>query len=567
MKDVSPRHDPKLGYYLGIYIAIAASEWIMGSLRSYFVFMATLKASRRLFEGILHTILRAPLRWLDTVPIGRILNRFSADFNLLDSRLGFELMFMLMFFMDCMGVMIAGIIVSPVLTGPAAALILVCILIARKYLSVAREMKRLESVVRSPIYEQFNSNLSGLWTIRAFGKAEISMHQMQARIDGHARAWWNLWLMARWLGFRMNLAGSIFGAVLAGFVTSRPGIDASTAGFAISFTLKLTSVMTTCVRLYTNIELDMNAVDRVLEYSNIKQEEYEGMDPPAAWPIHGRLEVRDLTVQYASDLPPVLKGVNFSVQGNQRIGIVGRTGAGKSTLALALFRFLEAHEGQILVDGLDISKIKLYHLRSRLAIIPQNPVLFSGTVRSNLDPFDEHDDSELLSALDHVHWMSRMYSAGTTEGTGENSIRNTLASTTDNSDGGVSTTPKSLDAPISQGGLNLSQGQRQLLCLARAIIANPKILVLDEATSAVDRATDELIQQTLRSEFGRNETTLLVIAHRLSTIADFDRVLVLDDGMAVEFGHPRDLMQINGGVFQGMVESDSEKERLMEAIS
>ena len=412
-------------------------------------------------------------------------------------------------------------------------------------------MKRLESVVRSPIYEQFNSNLSGFWTIRAFGKAEISIQQMQERIDGHARAWWNLWLLARWLGFRMNVVGDVFGAVLAAFVTSQSGISASVAGFAISFTLQLTSVMTSCIRLYTNIELDMNAVDRVLEYSNIKQEAYEGIDPPAAWPIHGRLEVRDLTIQYASDLPPVLKGLNFSVQGNQRIGIVGRTGAGKSTLALALFRFLEAHEGQILVDGLDISKVKLHHLRSRLAIIPQNPVLFSGTVRSNLDPFNEHDDSELLSALSHVHWMSRMYQTDMEEVNEGDAVRDA----------------KPLEAPISQGGLNLSQGQRQLLCLARAIITNPKILVLDEATSAVDRATDELIQQTLRSEFGRNSTTLLVIAHRLSTIADFDRVLVLEDGMGVEFGHPRDLMQINEGVFQGMVESDSERERLVEIMS
>ncbi|RJE27619.1 transporter [Aspergillus sclerotialis] len=566
-KDVNSRQDPKLGYYLGIYIAFAASEWIMGSLRSYFVFMATLKASRSLFEGFLHTILRAPLRWLDTVPVGRILNRFSADFNLLDSRLGFELMFMLMFFMECMGVLIAGIIVSPVLIGPAAALILACLFFARKYLSAAREMRRLESVVRSPIYEQFNSNLSGLWTIRAFGKAEISIQQMQGRIDGHARAWWNLCLLSRWLGFRMNAVGAVFGAILAAFVTSRPGINASVAGFAISFTLQLTSVMTSCIRLYTNIELDMNAVDRVLEYSNIKQEAYEGIDPPAAWPVHGRLEVRDLTIQYASDLPPVLKGLNFSVQGNQRIGIVGRTGAGKSTLALALFRFLEAHEGQILVDGLDISKVKLHHLRSRLAIIPQNPVLFSGTVRSNLDPFNEHDDSELLSALSNVHWMSRMYQTDMEEVNGGDSIRNTSISAAVNLEGDIQTTPKPLEAPISQGGLNLSQGQRQLLCLARAIIANPKILVLDEATSAVDRATDELIQQTLRSEFGRNSTTLLVIAHRLSTIADFDRVLVLDDGMVVEFGHPRDLMQINEGVFRGMVESDSEKERLVEIIS
>lgn len=560
------RPNSKLGYYLGVYVAICAFEWVIGSLRSYFVFMATLKASHSLFQGLLHTILRAPLRWLDTVPVGRILNRFSADFNLLDSRLGFELTYMLVFFMDCFGVVIAGLIVSPMLIVPAVVLIAASLFYARKYLSAAREMKRLESVVRSPIYEQMSSSLSGLWTIRAFGKTEISIDQMQTRIDNHARAWWNLCLLSRWLGFRMSVVGGTFAAVLASFVTSRTEIDASTAGFAISFTLYLAAAMTTCVRLYTSVELDMNAVDRVLEYSNINQEAYDGTDPPAVWPTHGRLEVCDLTVKYASDLPSVLKDLNFCVEGNQRVGVVGRTGAGKSTLALALFRFLEAHEGQILVDGLDISKIKLSHLRSRLAIIPQNPVLFSGTVRSNLDPFNEHDDSELISALSQVHWMSITSQTHTSEQGCQDATRGSLEFSNGHSEVNISNLSGPLDAPISQGGLNLSQGQRQLLCLARAIIASPKILVLDEATSAVDRTTDELIQQTLRTELGRS-TTLLVIAHRLSTVADFDRILVMDDGTAVEFGHPRDLMQIANGVFRGMVESDSEREKLVQVIS
>lgn len=529
--------------------------------------MATLKASRSLFQELLHTVLRAPLRWLDTVPVGRILNRFSADFNLLNSRLGFESAYMLIFFMDCFGVVIAGLIVSPMLIVPAVVLVVTSLYYARKYLSAAREMRRLESVARSPIYEQINSSLSGLWTIRAFGKTEISISQMQARIDNHARAWWNLCLLSRWLGFRMSVVGGTFAAVLAAFVTSRTEIDASTAGFAVSFTIHLAAAMTTCVRLYTSVELDMNAVDRVLEYSNIKQEEYNGIDPPAAWPTHGRLEVLDLTIKYASDLPSVLKDVNFCVEGNQRVGVVGRTGAGKSTLALALFRFLEAHEGQILVDGVDISKVKLSHLRSRLAIIPQNPVLFSGTVRSNLDPFNEHDDSELLSALSQVHWMSITSQVDTSEQNRQDTTTESLEFTNGHTEINISNLSNGpLDAPISQGGLNLSQGQRQLLCLARAIIANPKILVLDEATSAVDRTTDELIQQTLRTELG-NSTTLLVIAHRLSTVADFDRILVMDDGMAVEFGHPRDLMQISNGVFRGMVESDSEREKLVEVIS
>ena len=241
---------------------------------------------------------------------------------------------------------------------------------------------------------------------------------------------------------------------------------------------------------------------------------------------------------------------------------MGRTGAGKSSLTLALFRFLEAREGSVHIDGIDVSKISLHDLRSRIAIIPQDPVLFSGTVRSNLDAFDQHTDSELYDALQRVHLIRTTGTISrdelTRSGSGSNTPVPEAAPDTN------ANPFASLSSRISEGGLNLSQGQRQLLCLARAIVSRPKIMVLDEATSAVDMATDALIQRSIREEF--QDSTLIVIAHRLSTIADFDKILVMDDGVGVEFDGPKELVGKEGGVFHGMVEQSGERQRLWEII-
>jgi len=308
--------------------------------------------------------------------------------------------------------------------------------------------------------------------------------------------------------------------------------------------------------------MSFNATERVVEYTELKTEVQGGEKPPAAWPTEGRVEVRDLVAAYAEDLPPVLKGLSFTVEGHQRVGVVGRTGAGKSSLTLALFRFIPIRGGTVFIDGIDTSNIPLHDLRSRLAIIPQDPVLFSGTIRTNLDPFDEHTDAELYDALERVHLISgtgapsrdpTLVANGSASGTAtpsNNAERNTNIFT-------------SLSSKISEGGLNLSQGQRQLLCLARAIVAHPRVMVLDEATSAVDMATDVLIQRSIREEFG--DSTLLVIAHRLSTITDFDQILVMSEGRAVEYGSPKELWE-KGGVFREMVESSGEKESLVRII-
>lgn len=381
---------------------------------------------------------------------------------------------------------------------------------------------------------------------------------MFERIDQHSRAFWHLWLFNRWLALRLNILGGVFAFLVAAVIVFSD-IDASLAGFALSFALQYSSAIVWAARNYANVELSMNAIERVSEYSNIPIEDQDSsIDVPAAWPAEGRLQVSNLVAGYAPDLPPVLKGLSFTVEKNQRIGVVGRTGAGKSSLTLALFRFLQASEGTIHIDGIDISKINLHDLRSRLAIIPQDPVLFSGTVRSNLDAFDNHTDAELYDALERVHLIRSTGTVSRDELSADAPPNTSTAADTNTN------IFRSLASRISEGGLNLSQGQRQLLCLARAIVSRPKIMVLDEATSAVDMATDVLIQRSIREEF--QDSTLIVIAHRLSTIADFDRILVMADGKAAEFDTPGVLLDRKDGIFAGMVSQSGEVGRLREII-
>ena len=442
------------------------------------------------------------------------------------------------------------------------ALLIICVRIARFYMTGAREAKRLESSAKSPVFEQFGSALTGVGTIRAFDKSDIYITRMFSKIDDHVSSFWYLWAFNRWMGWRMSLVGGFFATFVAVMILLINGIDAALAGFALSFALEYGSAVIWSVRFYTNIELDMNAAERIIEYANLPTESLDGADPPAAWPSEGRLEVNALVVGYAPDLPPVLKGLTFRVERNERIGVVGRTGAGKSSLTLALFRFLEAREGSIHIDGLDISRIKLHALRSRLAIIPQDPVLFSGTIRSNLDAFDEHEDSALRDALLRVHLVTAEEIESINNSSSSSGTATPVPPTPNGTTKNLNKNPfLHLSSPITEGGLNLSQGQRQLLCLARAIVSRPKIMVLDEATSAVDMATDTLIQRSIREEFG--DSTLIVIAHRLSTIADFDKILVLDDGKVAEFGTPKELFALEDGAFRGMVGESGEREKLV----
>jgi ABC-type multidrug transport system fused ATPase/permease subunit len=318
---------------------------------------------------------------------------------------------------------------------------------AIQYLAGAREIKRLESNSRSPIFDLFGATLTGVATIRAFGRAQEYTDKMFSRLDVFGQRSYYNWLFNRWVSMRMGLIGSVFAVLVGVLVISIPSINAALAGFALSFAVNYSINVVWTLRHYADMELDMNSTERIVEYTNLPIEEQGGIDPPAAWPTEGRVEVDDLFVSYAPDLAPVLKGITFDVKPRERVGIVGRTGAGKSSLTLALFQFIRASSGSIFIDGLDISKVKLKELRSRLAIIPQDPVLFSGTIRSNLDSFGEHTDTELEEALRRVHLVNSI-DASEDPTAAQDANLNVF---------------NSLDSKVSEGGLNLSQGQRQLL--------------------------------------------------------------------------------------------------------
>jgi ABC-type multidrug transport system fused ATPase/permease subunit len=359
------------GFYLAIYVGITIFSALLQSLRYLYIFVLGLRASRSMFEKMTSAVLRTPLRWVDTVPVGRVLNRFTADFNSVDMSLVWSFAAVGAGSLQVLGICAVAVFVSPYILVLAAFLLGMCTMLGRRYLGGARPLKRLESTTKSPIFELFGTALAGVSTLRGFGKAEAYMMRMNERLDDYSMATWYIFLLSRWIGWRLSLVGVIYTTVVVSIILQTPGMTAALAGFTITFTVKLSIMVQVLINTVSRIELDMNAAERIVEYTGLETENSGGEKPPAAWPTRGEIEVEKLVVRYAPDLPPVLKDVGFTVRQHERVGIVGRTGSGKSTLTLSLFRFLEPMSGAIYIDGLDISKIALQELRSRLAIIPQ----------------------------------------------------------------------------------------------------------------------------------------------------------------------------------------------------
>ncbi|OBR08341.1 ATP-dependent bile acid permease [Colletotrichum higginsianum IMI 349063] len=541
--DQSPTKTDVL-FYVQVYVAISLGTALIGVLRNISSYFLAVRASRALFEKMLFAVMRVTLRWLDTVPTGRILNRFTADFSVIDERIAMTWSLFLSNLLRLVGICVASCFASPYLIIPAVVLLGFGVVAGSKYLVVSRPLKRLESNAKSPVFELFNTTLAGLSTIRAFRKTQTYLEQMHRSLDTWAMTTFYIALANRWMSFRMALIAALFSVAVGVVITVKP-IDAALTGLALTFILDFSESLRWMVRCYGDMELEMNSMERVVEYMALETEPLAGENPAAVWPTSGSIEFEKLEVGYAPDLPPVLTDLSLRIRHGERIGVVGRTGAGKSSLTLALFRFLEARSGSITIDGLDISKLNLTDLRSRISIVPQHPVLFSGTLRSNLDPFGEYANVELHEALARFHLTGSSSSHESDESGRDTNLFRDLSS------------------PVSESGGNLSQGQQQLVCIARALLADSKIVVLDEATSSIDAATDDLIQQSIRSCFV--DRTLIVVAHRLRTVSDFDRILVLDGGRMVEFGTPRELWD-NEGVFRGMCDSTGEKEELRQSI-
>jgi ABC-type multidrug transport system fused ATPase/permease subunit len=541
-----------VGYYLGIYFLIGMLSLALTTLRLVTLFSGSLKASLHIHNQLLDRVLRAKVRFFDVTPLGRIVNRFSSDLETVDQAVAPSLSFLLFSIVATIYVIILISIITPAFIVPGIFVALMFKSIGTYYLKTSRDMKRLNAVSRSPIYVQFNETVVGVTTIRAFGCQRRFMEENFKRIDANNRPFIWMWATNRWLHCRVDVLGAFVsfctGTVL---VLSRAWINPGLAGLSLSYALTFTHHVLWVVRMYAINEMNMNAIERIHEYLDIEQEppaHISETEPRASWPEKGIVKVENLVMRYSADAPDVIRNVSFETRPHEKIGIVGRTGSGKTSLAMSLFRFMEPTSGRILIDGVDIHKIGLEDLRSRLTIIPQDPVLFSGTLRSNLDPFEQYNDSVLWAALKRSHLVDGRQQQGSS-----------TASSITSSNGSMATI--SLDSPVTENGNNWSQGQRQLIALARALVKRTSLIVLDEATSSVDFDTDQQIQETIRKEF--TDSTLLCIAHRIRTVADYDRILVLDHGQVKEFDTPYELMTREGSIFQQMCEKSGEYSELL----
>ncbi|CAL5025388.1 unnamed protein product [Urochloa decumbens] len=524
-------HGP--GYYNLIYGILSFGQVLVTLSNSYWLIISSLRAAKRLHDAMLRSILRAPMVFFHTNPLGRIINRFSKDLGDIDRNVA---VFVNMFMAQISQLLSTFVLIGFVSTMSLWAIMPLLILFYAAYLyyqTTSREVKRMDSITRSPVYAQFSEALNGLSTIRAY-KAYDRMANINGRsMDNNIRFTLVNMSSNRWLAIRLETLGGImiwFTATFAVMQNQRAENQkafASTMGLLLTYTLNITNLLTAVLRLASLAENSLNAVERVGTYIELPSEAppvIEDHRPPPGWPSSGVIKFEDVVLRYRPELPPVLHGISFIINGSEKVGIVGRTGAGKSSMLNALFRIVELERGRILVDDCDTSKFGIWDLRKVLGIIPQAPVLFSGSVRFNLDPFNEHNDADLWEALERAHLKDVIR-------------RNALG----------------LDAEVSEAGENFSVGQRQLLSLARALLRRAKILVLDEATAAVDVRTDALIQKTIREEF--KSCTMLIIAHRLNTVIDCDRLLILSAGQVLEFDSPENLLSNEESAFSKMVQS------------
>ncbi|KAF2738556.1 multidrug resistance-associated protein 1 [Polyplosphaeria fusca] len=516
--------NPNVGKYIGVYFAFGVGSAALVVVQTLILWIfCSIEASRKLHERMAFAIFRSPMSFFETTPAGRILNRFSSDIYRVDEVLArtFNMLFVNSARAAFTLVVIsASVPIFIVLIIPLGALYLY---IQRYYLRTSRELKRLDSISRSPVYAHFQESLSGMSTIRAYNQQKRFELENEWRVDANLRAYFPSINANRWLAVRLEFLGSVIILAAAGFsiisVARKSGLSAGMVGLSMSYALQITQSLNWIVRQTVEVETNIVSVERVLEYAALPSEAPEIISknrPPISWPAHGAVSFNNYSTRYRPGLDLVLKNINLDIKPHEKIGVVGRTGAGKSSLTLALFRIIEPTEGFVSIDDLDTSSIGLLDLRRRLAIIPQDAALFEGTVRDNLDPGHVHDDTELWSVLQHARL--RDY---------------------------VDSMPGRLDARINEGGSNLSAGQRQLVSLARALLAPSNILVLDEATAAVDVETDAMLQQTLRSTMFSNRT-IITIAHRINTILDSDRIIVLDKGAVAEFDTPGELVRHKG---------------------
>ncbi|VDB90127.1 unnamed protein product [Peniophora sp. CBMAI 1063] len=547
------------GFYMGIYAALGVTQALCAFMVGVAFAVISYVASKQLHNAAMQRAIHAPLSWFESTPLGRILNRFSKDIDTMDNGLVDALR---TFFTGLMGIVGSVVIISislPWFLIAVAVIVVLYVFVTIFYRASAREVKRLEAVLRSSVYAHFSESISGIGTIRAYGEENRFCAENSKRMDVENRAYWMTVTNQRWLALWLDCMGVVLTTVVVFLIIgTRFTISPARTGLVLSYVVSLQATLAYLITLLSEVENNMNSVERVVHYArNIEQEpahELPERTPAAPWPSVGALEIKDIVFKYRPELPAVLKGISLSVHPGEKIGFVGRTGAGKTSLLTTLFRLVELTSGSITIDGVDISTLGLSDLRKNIAIIPQESTLFQGTLRTNLDPFDNHDDARLWDALRRSYLVDSVLT--TTE---DNAKKETVldAEKGDESQaedakvaGSVKTPARfTLDSTIDDEGANISIGQRSLVSLARALVKESKVLVLDEATASVDYETDRKIQETIAREF--NDRTILCIAHRLRTIIAYDRICVLEQGEIAELDTPANLFAV-GGIFRGM---------------
>ena len=518
--------------FLSLIVLLCVAVIFLSLFRSILAYNVTLKASRDLHDSMILAVLRAKVEFFDTNPLGRILNRFSADVGSNDDQLPSSLNDTFSIGFIVVGAVVAAASVMPFLLIVIPPILYYFARTRRMFVGASRELKRFEGMARSPIHNMMAESINGIASIRANGAVEYFQEQFAEVQNAHTRTFFSFIGCTRWLNFRLEaiqISLLSMASLLAVIFQSNNwfNVDPALLGLALTLLLQLSGLLQWAVRQSCELINHMVAVERVAAYTKLESEAPLKAEADklvdASWPRNGSVEVKDLAVRYRVSLPSALSGLTLDIVGGQRIGVVGRTGSGKSTFVQALFRLLEAEEGSIEIDAQDISKLGLHTLRKRMSVIPQTPVLFSGwSLRDNLDPSGENSEGEIIEAIANVQLLD---------------IYDDL--------------PDGLDTIVADSGNNFSVGQRQLLCVARAILQNHKILVLDEPTANVDQRTDALLQEAVATSFPG--ATVIAIAHRLETIIDYDQILVIGDGKMLEYGTPAELLQKQDGHFAAMV--------------
>jgi ABC-type multidrug transport system fused ATPase/permease subunit len=501
-------------YYLSIYVGICLSFAVITFIRDMITFWGSLRASKEIYERLLDSILSAKIVFFDR-PLGQITNRFSKDIGVIDQSLA---SFSVSAFQIAASVAMVILVILSILPGPLLMLVLIAASLAYYYIMIvyldgARDLKRIEAVARSPLYQQIGESIAGCVSIRAYGREDMFTIQHHGLVDMLNQPYLLLWASKQWLTMRINVLSSIIAFATGVFVLwTADSIDAGAAGLVLTYASTFTENMLWFVQIYAIIQQNLTSLERIVEYNSISHEEKTSVSNatlPSNWPTKGTVSFSEFKARYAPHLDLVLKGINFKAKAGQRVAVVGRTGAGKSSIALALLRALEADGGSIDIDGIDIKNVTLQRLRETvITVVPQDPQLFDGSVRVNLDPLGQHSDEEMTETLRLMQQRLEQ------------------------------------DRKLCLDDLaaELSRGQRQLLCVARGLLRQSRILVLDEATSSIDHAADSSIQAGLRSHAAASGTTVITIAHRLITIADYDHVVVLDAGLVVEQGTVTELL-------------------------